>query len=119
MKVLYQAEDGTIFNDENACSDYEAEIQHKNIVLIDFFDYENDIYHVDSNDLFNDKIYSDAWKVNIHNHKEFDDFAWLTEVCGWWEFEQINRPGIWVRHEPDNPWGDGIWERVNERICSE
>lgn len=111
MKVLYEAIDGSIFNDQNDCEVYEASINHSALFDISFYDSEGNEYSISDYkpDIFNDLIYQRCGKVFAHNEDELKDLQWLAEECGWCEFEQITDVGIWVRHED---LGNGTWEHV-------
>jgi len=117
MTILYKAFDGTIFEDEYKCEEYENKLLHPHLENIEFFDKNNFLYFInlDNEEAFSDDIYNDCWKVNIHNSDEFNDFIWLAKYCGWCEFyEYITKPGVWVRHEfsDSGHYFEGYWEKV-------
>ena len=112
MKILYQADDGTMFENEWDCEDYEAKINHPCLKNIEFFTKENCIYFInDEKKFFLDDIYDDCWKIIIHNIDEFNDLVWLTDYCGWCEFKQITEPGVWIRHESESLF-NAYWEKI-------
>ena len=112
MRILYIADDGTQFDDYDACEAYEALLGHEAIYNIKFDDGKHS-YKVKRGDEFDDSVYQRAEKVYVETEKELEDFQWLTKECGWCEFEQITSPGKWVRKDM----GDmmGVWEKKGDR----
>ena len=113
MKILYQAEDGTIFDDEDKCYAYETVNKFPELFLIDFYDINNNLYHINKADPFNDDIYNRCEKIHIHNDVELSILHWISTECGWCEFEdQITEPGIWVREAKNNIISNAEWRKV-------
>lgn len=110
MKIWYEADDGTFFEDEDDCYMHEQTLKHQHLNTIIFFDKEGNKYTTESN-FFNDDIYQRAERVIIHSIEELADFIWLVEETGWTEFTQIDSVGEWVRHEKHL---DGYWEKIGE-----
>lgn len=113
MKILYQAENGKIFEDEDKCYNYEYALKFPEMFNIHFYDIDGSEYMIDEKDIFHDRVYWEAEKVNIHNETELAVLHKLALDCGWCEFDQITAPGIWVRKENDNII-EGKWERYEE-----
>ena len=112
MNILYEADDGTIFDNEYDCLFYEEKKDHLNLEGILIYTKNNVILGFDLDDLLNEKYYYQSEKVILHNEKEFKDFIWLAEYCGWCEwYDFITSPGIWVRYEEN---GNGCWKKVDK-----
>ena len=113
MEILYKADDGRIFFNEDECYEYENSLKHPHFRHIFFYDKDDNIRLVNEGVLFDDSIYHYTEKVYIHNEDELKDFHWVAEECGWCEWEKdgdIDSPGIWVRKETD--WThDGVWKK--------
>ena len=111
MKVIFEAIDGQRFDDLDECEEYEWKYNHPNISTVSFFNENGEEYHIDTYNIFDDKVYYNAFSVDIHNENELADFAALTEYCGWCEFEDIDSPGVWVRFEDE--YSNAKWEKNN------
>ena len=112
MKIIYEAIDGKQFDSQTKCEEYEAIMQHTHLDTIDFYDEDNECYHIDYDHLFDDSVYQHAEKIRIRSAEELEDFAWLKDECGWIEFDQIKGCGLWIRQTPDNEYDMGIWKKV-------
>ena len=105
---MYEAFDGKIFKEEEECFNYECEKLHSKLFNITFWDENNNVYFINKDDVCNDSTYDKCEKLSIPIDS-FEDFVWLTEECGWYEFTQISQPGIWKREVHNH---HGIW--INE-----
>ena len=114
MKIIYEADDGTRFDDRFDCEFYEESKHHHHLKDVTFYDEEGKQYNIDGNgydDWIDDRIYYGCYGIDIHNDEELEDVIWLGKYTGWCEFyEFFNEPGHWIRKE-DNM-GNGYWERV-------
>lgn len=110
MKVVYEAFDGTRFDDEDECVKYENGFTHSGVFDLDFYDKDGNKYCI--TDMYDESVYNNAEKVAVHNEKELEDLAWLTAENGWCEFEQIDEVGDWVRFESSGYSYEGTWMRV-------
>ena len=110
MKILYQSNDGLIFDSEFLCLNHENSLIHSSLFSIVFYNKTNTPYKIRKENLYDDEIYQQCEKVIIHNHEELDDFIWLAEECGWCEFGNINSIGTWIRKT--NDFNEGRWERI-------
>ena len=109
MRILYIAYDGTEFDSQFDCEDYEETKRHQSLYDIDVYDKDGGIIHFTGFD--NDWFYHKAERVVLRNDKEVEDILWLAEYTGWCEFEQLTSVGTWVRRQEG--WnGVGIWEKV-------
>lgn len=112
MKILYEADDGKIFNNEFECFSYEFGLKFSEITKIKFFDINGKMFYININDLFNDKYYNNCERIYIHNNVELICLHAVANEAGWCEFESILEPGFWVRKEVN---GNGIWEKEEEK----
>ena len=114
MKIIYEADDGTRFDDRFDCEFYEETKRHHHLKDVTFYDKEGKPYSIDGNgydDWVDDRIYYECYGIDIHNDEELEDVIWLGEYTGWCEFyEFFNEPGHWMRKEDDM--GNGYWEVV-------
>lgn len=110
MKIIYEAYDGTRFDDEDDCRWYEEKRNHKDIYLIRFFDANGNEYHITSDYDSNENIYQCCEKIVIDNKSQADDLLWISEEYGWCEFEQIISPGTWIRTEDEMR--NGVWKKL-------
>ena len=109
MKILYQSNDGLIFNSEFLCLNHENSLIHPFLFSIVFYNKTDTSYKIRKENLYDDEVYLECEKVIIHNREELDDFMWLVEECGWCEFEDINSIGTWIRKT--NDFDEGEWEK--------
>lgn len=107
---FYEAFDGKLFDKEEACAIYEVKHLHPSLFNIVFLDKKNDSYYINPDNPFNDDVYNNCEWIHVPE-KSFDDFKWLVEECGWYEFEQITKPGVWKRtvNEESSIYNDGVW----------
>lgn len=118
MDILYRANDGTIFNEEWDCEQYEEKLilLQLGIDKIRFFDENGKEYLIKKEAIFDDNYYYDCVKIIVENEKQLKALQRLASYCGWCEFEeQITSPGIWIRQE-SNDYAhryEGYWKKVN------
>ena len=112
MKILYQAEDGKIFEDEDKCYGYEYALKFPEMFNIWFYDEEGSLFHIDKNNIFSDDVYFRAEKVYVHDEMELTTLHILAVDCGWCEFDQITEPGIWLRTESTESFIGGKWNKI-------
>ena len=114
MKIIYEADDGTRFDDQFDCEFYEEFQRHPHLKEVTFYDEKGKAYTINDDRFdyfFDEQIYYDCYEIDIHNKEELADVIWLGEYNGWCEFyEFFNEPGHWVRKEDDM--GNGYWEKV-------
>lgn len=112
MEIIYKAEDGTVFDNEFACLEYEKKGSYNHIYSIEWFTKIGNKYFVTKDNLFEDRNYNICEKIRIHNEDEFTEFLDLANYCGWCEFyEQIKEPGTWMRIETSSPF-EGKWIKI-------
>lgn len=109
MRVIYIADDGTEFDDETECYEYEVGKKHPCLMNVKFFDKNGNMFGIDKNHIYAYSTYNNSEKIIIHDEDELKDFLWWSEACGWCEFyEHINAVGVWVRHAVDCI--HGVWK---------
>jgi len=112
MEIIYKANDGTLFDNEFDCLQYEEAKTYGHIYFIEFFTKFDNKYFITKDNLFKDCNYNICEKLIIHNQNEFLEFFKWADYCGWCEFyEQIDSPGIWVRTEEENTC-KGKWTKI-------
>ena len=110
MRIIYESYDGSQFNSEEECLTYENSLKHSDLFSIVFFDRLDRPYTIRKDNMYDDEVYYRSEKIEIHNKKELNDLLWLSEECGWCEFEQITSIGSWIRLQ-SNISQEGIWKR--------
>lgn len=92
MRIVYIADDGTLFNSEFECLDYEWLQKHHHINDIEF--YTEDGERV--TDIFDESIYQTVEKVIVPNSAALEDLYELVEYTGFYSYGSIEEPGIWI-----------------------
>ncbi len=95
--MMFQADDGKIFEDMLKCMSYEAELFHSALFNISFYDMGGNVYRIQKGDVFDEEIYNKAEKIVITSNKELKDLCWYADETGWREFKQIDSVGTWKR----------------------
>lgn len=113
MKIIYIAEDGTPFKNEEDCYYYEQFLRFPEIYNIKFFDEKNKEYHINADSFPSYSIYNNCEALMIHNNAELIGLHWLSSEYGWCEFEQITEPGFWKRKEEPYTM-EGRWIKEEE-----
>ena len=106
MREVFIADDGTEFDDEWDCMEYEWICEYgPELDKIKFFDCDNKqlVWNKD------DEFYYSLNRVELETEEEFNALHELAKGCGWCAlFESITGPGIWVysvssaKYEPEN-----------------
>lgn len=105
MKIIYEAFDGTKFDNECECLNHEFILEHlENLLRIEFYEEEGlPPLIIDSSFIPDAFIYNFSNALRIHDQDEFDSFKEWAKEFGWSEFEEeITSPGFWVRKEGRN-----------------
>ena len=111
MREIYEAYDGTRFDNEDDCWWYENAHYHKDIFNIKFLDINNNELHLTYDyDINEDVVYQTSEKVIIDNIKQVKDLHDISDECGWCEFNQITSPGTWIRTEDEMK--NGVWKNI-------
>lgn len=91
----YIADDGTEFDDEWDCRDYEFRQAFK-FSGIEIYGKHNKRL----NDPLSDETYSNSQKIIIHSQDALDILSKIVEYTGFIEWDDIIEPGIW-KHKDD------------------
>ena len=91
MRVVYVADDGTCFDDEFECENYEWKISHPNLKDVRFFD-ENGI---ELEDPFSEETYNNSSVIMVLNDEAVKDLKDLTLFTGYYSYANINDVGEW------------------------
>ena len=95
MRIVYIADDGTHFDDEYECRDYEWMQRHRALNDVVIFDKDGNWLK----DIFSEDTYSKAMKIVVPNRAASLAFIDLAQYTGFCTYEDINRAGIWVWDE--------------------
>lgn len=91
MRIIYIADDGTQFNDEYDCKDYEWKLNHPHLKNVHIFDEDGNEF----DDILSDEAYHYSAKIIVTSNeavKDFQDLASYTRYCF---YEHINKVGEW------------------------
>lgn len=92
MKVVYEADDGTRFDNAVDCEDYEWKLKHPTINKIKLYDSNDEELF----DIFNDVTYENADKVVVPDEECVSELHLFTEYTGYHSYDTIDSPGTWV-----------------------
>lgn len=109
MKTIYEADDGTVFDNRYECQDYTECRKHCNLYSVTFLDSSGKSLRLDDQSIriFDNLpyVYQNCNEIVVHNEEEVVSVQWLADYYGWCcEFEQITSPGTWKRE-------DGVWKK--------
>lgn len=90
MKVLYIADDGTQFDDEWDCRDYEF---RKGLDLDDIEMYDKDGNRLDP---MTEETYYAVMRIVIKTEKAAEDLAKIEKYTGFIAYADVDAPGVWV-----------------------
>lgn len=92
MTIVYIADDGTHFDDEWECRQYEWLQAHRAINDVEFFDKDGDWLE----DALSLDTYNNAMKIVIPNRAAAHDFVALAQYTGFCAYADVNSAGTWV-----------------------
>lgn len=94
MKIIYQADDGTIFNDRYSCIQYEFICSISTVPLPVMRDKGN--YNIDYNflDLITDNLYNSVCLIKIETQKQVELMSKIYNFTGF--YKEIDSIGTWV-----------------------
>ena len=95
MKVVYIADDGTWFNNEFACEDYEWRLNHPHVKDVHIFDENGNEFE----DVLADDTYHNAMKIIVPNDEALKDFQAFAEYSGYCSYGDVDQVGEWVFDE--------------------
>lgn len=92
MKIIYIADDGTQFNDEFECKDYEWKLHHPYLKDVHCYDKDDN----ELQDIFSEDTYGDTVKIIVFNNKAVKDLQDLSIYTGFCCYENISECGEWI-----------------------
>lgn len=96
MKILYVADDGTQFEDEWECTDYEWRLAHPHLSEIKFLNAAGELL---LSDPLEDITYNDTETVIVPNELALQELQDLTDYTGFCEYNDINSIGTWKHYD--------------------
>lgn len=91
MRIKYIADDGTEFDDETQCEDYEWKLNHPHLKDVHVFDEDGKEFE----DIFSEDTYNQSAKIVVDNIEAVKDLQDLAEYTGYNCYEDINDVGEW------------------------
>ena len=91
MRIVYIADDGTQFDDEWDCRDYEF---RKTLDLCDIEVYDENGLRL--MDVFDEDAYNKAVKVVAKTEKAVSDLHKIVDYTGFVVYGDIDSPGTWI-----------------------
>ena len=91
MRIIYIADDGTEFDDEFDCEDYEWKLNHPHLKDVHIFDE----YGKEFRNIFDEASYDYSTKIVITNEEALKDFEEFTEYAGFACYRSIDKVGEW------------------------
>jgi hypothetical protein len=94
MKIIYQANDGTIFDDEYSCIQHEFICSISTISLPVMRDKDN--YDIDYSylDLISDDLFNSVCLIEIETQEQIDLMNKVSNFSGF--YDDINSIGTWI-----------------------
>ena len=111
MKILYIADDGTQFEDEWECADYEWRLTHPHLKEIKFLNAAGELL---LSDPLKEITYNNAETVIVPNEEALQDLQDMTDYTGFCEYNDINSIGTW-NHYDNSMCNCGFRKKESER----
>ena len=92
MKIVYFADDGTQFDNEYDCEDYEWKLNHPHLKDVHIFDKDGN----ELKDVFAENTYHQSMKIIIPSIEALKDFQDFTNYAGYCAYYDIDQIGEWV-----------------------
>ena len=99
MKIIYEAFDGTQFDNEFECTDYEWKLNHKES-LKDLIFYDEDEKVMTDSKLSED-VYSKVMKIEVLSDYGVQALKDIADYTGFSCYNVVNEVGIWVWNNED------------------
>ena len=91
MRAIYIANDGTVFDDEWDCKEYEWKLSHLALKEVRVLDERGRLLK----DIFSEDTYNKSFIVIIKTPEAVIDFKEFVRWSGFCEFGPINDTGVW------------------------
>ena len=99
MKIIYEAFDGTQFDNEFECEDYEWKLNHEES-LKDLIFYDKDGKVMTDSKLSED-VYSKVMKIEVLSNYGVQALKDIADYTGFLCYDVVNEVGIWVWNNED------------------
>lgn len=96
MKILYIADDGTQFEDEWECTDYEWRLAHPHLKEIKFLNAAGEPI---LSDPLEDITYNKTETVIVPNEAALQDLQDLADYTGFCDYMDIDSIGTWKHYD--------------------
>lgn len=97
MRTVYIANDGTQFDDEYECQDYEFKLEHPHLKEILMFDKNKQPL----DDIFSEDTYGNVYEIYVPTRETVRDLQALSVYTGFCEYEKIEDPGTYIYEDAD------------------
>ena len=98
MRIIYIADDGSLFDDEYDCERYEWRLNHPHLKDVHVFDENGKEF----DDIYSEDTYNYSMKIVVTSEEAVKDLRDLADYNGWVCFEGIDAVGEWVFDERKN-----------------
>lgn len=95
MRIIYEADDGTQFDDEWKCEDYEWKINHPHLKDVHCYNEEGK----ELENLFEEGTYNYSMKIVVPTDEAAKDLQELAHYTGYYYYAHITESGVWVYKE--------------------
>lgn len=92
MRTIYIADDGTQFDNEFDCEDYEWKLSHPNLKDVHIFDKDGNEFE----DIFSEDAYNYSSKIVVSSDEAAKEMQDLANFTGYCYYEHINKAGEWI-----------------------
>ena len=111
MRVIYIAEDGTLFDNEWDCEHYEFRASLKGLKDIVCLDEDGEILY----DLFSQDTYNYGNVISVLTDDALKTLHKIANYCGWCLWDDIDSIGTWSFKEDNRPFCEGKFIKVKEK----
>ena len=91
MKTIYIADDGTQFDDEYDCKDYEWRLNHTHLAEVHIFNKDG----FELEDIFSEDTYNHSAKIVVESREALKDLQDLAAYTGYCQYEDVDKVGEW------------------------
>jgi hypothetical protein len=91
MRIIYIADDGTQFDDEWSCRDYEWKLNHPHLKEIHAFDKDGKEFE----NIFAEDTYNYSEKIIVETDIAAKELQELGQYTGYCSYEDIDKAGEW------------------------
>ena len=99
MKIIYEAFDGTQFDDEFKCEDYEWRKEHNEMLKdLTFYDKDGKILE----DKLSEETYNKVMIIDVYNINALQAIQDIANYTGFLCYDAINSTGFWTWNEENS-----------------